>query len=81
MLTEGASGFTVLGPDYFFGTSILDVPEDHDKFAWIEEARAPANEAFPKWLDAVKEKYGMQPALGNVPFHPSKMFTVVCSSY
>jgi len=53
-------GFIVLGPDYFFGSPVQDLPADRDMVAWIEEARAPANEAFPKWLDAVKEKYGTE---------------------
>jgi dienelactone hydrolase len=55
-----ASGFIVLGPDYFFGSSIQDVPEDHDKYAWAHGARAAAIKVFPKWLDAVKEKYGTE---------------------
>ena len=48
----------MLGPDYFFGASIQDLPEDHDKTSWANEALPKAREAFPKWLDAVKATYG-----------------------
>lgn len=48
----------MLGPDYFMGTSVQDVPKDYDKFVWAQDARAAANKAFPAWLEAVKAKYG-----------------------
>ncbi|KAG8219214.1 dienelactone hydrolase family-domain-containing protein [Butyriboletus roseoflavus] len=53
-------GFIVLGPDYFFGSAVQDLPANSDRNAWIEGARAPASEAFPKWLDAVKATYGIE---------------------
>ena len=57
--TDGGSpGFIVLGPDYFFGASVQDLPEDRDKTSWASEALPKAREAFPKWLDAVKATYG-----------------------
>ena len=62
-------GFIVLGPDYFFGTYIQDLPADHDKLAWAHEARAAANESFPKWLEAVKATYGKR-LLRDVPPPP-----------
>jgi hypothetical protein len=45
----------VLGPDYFFGETIEN---QSDKSAWIAKARPRAAEAVPKWLEALKEKYG-----------------------
>ncbi|KAI9566326.1 Alpha/Beta hydrolase protein [Boletus coccyginus] len=53
-------GFIVLGPDYFFGVHIQDLPEDLDKFAWAHEMLPKAVEAFPKWFDAVKATYGTE---------------------
>ena len=58
VLTWGWLGFTVVGPDYFFGVSVQDLPEDYDKLAFAYESLAKAVEAFPKWFDAVKAKYG-----------------------
>ena len=57
------TGFIVLGPDYFFGVYIQDLPEDRDKFAWAHEVLPPAVEAFPKWFDAVKATYGERACL------------------
>ncbi|KAG9310231.1 dienelactone hydrolase [Chiua virens] len=53
-------GFVVLGPDYFFGQYIQDLPEDADKPAWAHKKLETAIEVFPKWLDAVKAKYGAE---------------------
>ncbi|KAG9309080.1 dienelactone hydrolase [Chiua virens] len=53
-------GFVVLGPDYLFGQYVQDVPGDVDKFAWAHTRLDAAVEAFPKWLDAVKAKYGTE---------------------
>ena len=41
----------MLGPDYLFGVTIQNMPE-------ADEALVKAVEAFPKWFDAVKAKYG-----------------------
>ncbi|KAF8555051.1 alpha/beta-hydrolase [Imleria badia] len=53
-------GFIVLGPDYFFGVPIQDMPTDLDKATWVNRARAKALEVFPKWFDAVKATYGTE---------------------
>jgi dienelactone hydrolase len=53
-------GFIVLGPDYFFGVPIQDLPADRDKAAWSVEALEKATKAFPKWFEAVKAKYGTE---------------------
>ncbi|KAH7921534.1 alpha/beta-hydrolase [Leucogyrophana mollusca] len=51
-------GFLVLGPDYFFGDSVPNNVPDDERNAWIAAARAPAIAAFPKWVEAVKARYG-----------------------
>lgn len=54
-------GFIVLGPDYFFGDSMgfhRGIEPDFDGEAWVQRQRKPAHEVMPKWLEAVKEKYG-----------------------
>lgn len=56
-------GFLVLGPDYFFGDAVPNHLPNRDREAWISAARAPATEAFPKWLNAVKALYGESPTL------------------
>ncbi|KAG0697750.1 dienelactone hydrolase [Suillus ampliporus] len=53
-------GYLVLGPDYFFGDALPKHPPDRDRRAWVEEARKPAIDAFPAWLDDVKAKYGTE---------------------
>jgi hypothetical protein len=59
MRTEPAKGFTVLGPDYFFGDLLANHTEpDLDRKAWIDKAIQRAREATPKWIEAVKETYG-----------------------
>lgn len=66
---EENTGFIVLGPDYFFGVPVQNLPPDRDKVAWSLEARAIAMEAFPKWFDQVKATHGR--ALADVPY-PAK---------
>jgi len=53
-------GFIVLGPDYFFGDPIQnhDNEEGFDRPAWIAKSKKQADECVPKWLEAVKEKFG-----------------------
>lgn len=53
-------GFTVLGPDYFFGDPIGGHLEEAgwDRAAWMAKSRKNADECVPRWLEAVKEKYG-----------------------
>lgn len=53
-------GYIVLGPDYFFGDSVMNHENDRDRQPWIDNARKPAIDAFPAWLDAVKGKYGRE---------------------
>ncbi|KAG1736990.1 Alpha/Beta hydrolase protein [Suillus lakei] len=53
-------GYVVLGPDYYFGDSVPNHPPGRDLQEWVLEARQPAIDAFPAWLDAVKEKYGTE---------------------
>lgn len=48
----------MLGPDYFYGVHVQDLPADRDKATWAHEARVKALEVFPKWFDAVKATYG-----------------------
>ncbi|KAF8835155.1 alpha/beta-hydrolase [Paxillus ammoniavirescens] len=55
-----SSGFVVLGPDYFFGDAVPNHPPGRDWGPWLQSVRAPAKEAFPKWLDAVKAIYGTE---------------------
>ena len=60
--TQPTKGFTVLGPDYFFGDLLSDHTEpDFDRNAWIDNAIQRAREATPKWIEAVKETYGTFP--------------------
>lgn len=50
-----------MGLDYFFGDPIqnhLDEPS-FDRAAWFAKVKGLANEATPKWIDAVREKYGV----------------------
>lgn len=52
------SGFLVLGPDYFFGAPVQNLPPDRDKVAWAQEARVAAIKVFPQWFEKVKATYG-----------------------
>ena len=53
-------GFTVLGPDYFFGDPVQSHNNEpgFDSRAWASQAMIRATEAVPKWIEAVREKYG-----------------------
>jgi len=54
-----ASGFLVLGLDYFFGDAIdKHTDPDFDRMAWITEMRGRADVETPKWIQAVREQYG-----------------------
>ncbi|KAN0073120.1 hypothetical protein V8E55_012260, partial [Tylopilus felleus] len=53
-------GFIVLGPDYFLGAPVQNLPAGSDRAAWIVVARKKALEVFPKWIEAVKETYGTE---------------------
>ncbi|KAF7972742.1 hypothetical protein HWV62_17098 [Athelia sp. TMB] len=56
----GTQGFTVLGPDYFFGDPVQnhDDEEGFDRQAWIAKSRRQADACVPGWLEATREKYG-----------------------
>ncbi|KAH7906915.1 dienelactone hydrolase [Hygrophoropsis aurantiaca] len=51
-------GFIVLGPDYFFGTAVPNQPPGFDMQLWVTGARVRAIEAFPKWMESVRDRYG-----------------------
>ncbi|KAH7921620.1 alpha/beta-hydrolase [Leucogyrophana mollusca] len=53
-------GFTVLGPDYFFGFGVVNHPPGYDSNGWIDTTIMPAWDAFPAWIDAVKKLYGTE---------------------
>lgn len=50
-----------MGIDYFFGDPVYIHHEDptFDRPAWMSNAKKLAADAVPKWLDAVRETYGM----------------------
>ncbi|KIM99096.1 hypothetical protein OIDMADRAFT_104937 [Oidiodendron maius Zn] len=60
------AGYTVLGLDYFNGDPVWkhrknrhdNSSPDFDYEAWKRKHMAFANEAVPKWVNEVKEKYG-----------------------
>ncbi|PPQ79650.1 hypothetical protein CVT24_010246 [Panaeolus cyanescens] len=53
-------GFHAVGLDYFFGDPIQnhDGEEGWDVMVWVNKARKVADEVVPRWIDAVREKYG-----------------------
>lgn len=58
-LITGHLGFLVLGVDYFFGDPVYKHTEpDFDRSAWMEKARTRAAQETPRWIQAVREKYG-----------------------
>ncbi|KIJ93590.1 hypothetical protein K443DRAFT_684437 [Laccaria amethystina LaAM-08-1] len=54
-------GYYVLGIDYFFGDAIYLHHEEvnFDKPAWLTKHREKAKEITPKWIEAVREIYGV----------------------
>jgi hypothetical protein len=63
-------GFYVLGLDYFFGDPVqnhADEP-DFDRAAWVKKVKGLADEATPRWIDAVREKYGVSPTSSSACF-------------
>ncbi|KAJ8518990.1 hypothetical protein ONZ45_g3976 [Pleurotus djamor] len=56
-----SNGYLVLGPDYFLGDPVQDHDgeEGFDRAAWFAKARANTEEVLPKWIQAVKETYGV----------------------
>ena len=55
-----STGYIVLGIDYFLGDPIHNHLTDptFDKQAWFGKSVTQAVEIFPRWLKAVREKYG-----------------------
>lgn len=69
-------GFTVLGPDYFFGDYFTDHSEpDFDRSAWRDKSFKQAEDAVPKWLEEVREKYGE--CLFNLPLSLRQTMTQI----
>jgi len=54
-------GFTVLGPDYFFGDPIQNHNNEvgWDQAEWMGKSRKKAVECIPKWVEAAKLIYGL----------------------
>jgi hypothetical protein len=57
------AGFTVVGIDYFFGDPIYLHTEEPgwDRLAWRSKSVEQAKASLPKWVDGVKEMFGMIP--------------------
>jgi hypothetical protein len=57
---EEASGFIVLGIDYFLGDTFHKHAgeADFDRDAWIQKSRTLSESVTPKWLEAVRKEYG-----------------------
>jgi len=53
-------GFTVLGPDYFFGDRLETLKKDpaFNHGSWRDKVFEGAREHTPKWVEAVRERYG-----------------------
>lgn len=66
-MREEIAGFLVLGPDYFFGIPVQNLPPDRDKVAWSLEARTAAIDVFPKWFEQVKSMHGWTPPISHSP--------------
>jgi hypothetical protein len=61
MVLTSQAGFTVVGIDYFFGDPIhlhLDEP-GWDRLTWRTKSVEQAKASLPKWVDGVKEMFGM----------------------
>ncbi|THH20179.1 hypothetical protein EW146_g1122 [Bondarzewia mesenterica] len=64
-----SKGYLVLGPDYFEGDSIANYLEGETGFSlrsgfdlegWVSTKREKANELVPKFVEAVRAKYGRE---------------------
>ncbi|KAH7886375.1 dienelactone hydrolase [Phlebopus sp. FC_14] len=57
---HGNVGFTVLGIDYFFGDGLEIAQKDpsFNRDVWREKVLKQAKEHTPKWVEAVRQKYG-----------------------
>ncbi|KAK0229341.1 hypothetical protein EDD85DRAFT_912570 [Armillaria nabsnona] len=51
--------FIVVGVDYFLGDPVyIHTGSDFDRPAWLEKSKQQAKELMPRWLNAIREKYG-----------------------
>ncbi|KAK0430812.1 Alpha/Beta hydrolase protein [Armillaria borealis] len=54
-----SQGFIVVGVDYFLGDPVyIHTEPDFDRPAWMEKSKQQAKELMPRWLNAIREKYG-----------------------
>ncbi|PBK70258.1 hypothetical protein ARMSODRAFT_1036433 [Armillaria solidipes] len=54
-----SQGFIVVGVDYFLGDPVyIHTEPDFDRPAWMEKSKRQAKELMPRWLNAIREKYG-----------------------
>ncbi|TEB21715.1 alpha/beta-hydrolase [Coprinellus micaceus] len=65
-----SQGFYVAGLDYFFGDPIQahDGEPGFNQAAWLAKSQRQAEEALPKWLEAVRETYGRDAKYGAVGY-------------
>ena len=49
-----------MGADYFFGDPIQKHTDEEgfDRQAWFQKSRKQAEEAVPKWIEGVRQRYG-----------------------
>jgi hypothetical protein len=61
--TDPHIGFTVLGLDYFFGDRFetLRSQPGFVRETWRDKVVAQARECTPKWVEAVRQRYGQRP--------------------
>lgn len=57
------TGYTVLGIDYFFGDRFETLGQQPDfvRETWRDKVVAQAGEFTPKWVEAVRQRYGQKP--------------------
>ncbi|PBK70277.1 alpha/beta-hydrolase [Armillaria solidipes] len=54
-----SQGFIAVGVDYFLGDPVYIHKEpDFDRQAWMVKSKQQAQELMPRWLEAIREKYG-----------------------
>ncbi|KAK0209976.1 Alpha/Beta hydrolase protein [Desarmillaria ectypa] len=54
-----SQGFFVVGVDYFLGDPVyIHTKPEFDRPAWMAKSKQQAKEMMPRWLEAIREKYG-----------------------
>jgi len=55
-----SKGYTVLGVDYFFGDRLEELKKqpDFNTGSWIAKVVPRARECAPRWVEAVRQRYG-----------------------